>query len=112
MTCCANYFVHRKISDHQNVERVYVFILQVQVYNILPILGKILKQHQTSDSVNGRVFRIVGNLSQHWERFSRTIFDQEPELIKYIIDYMKKCATNDTNDSSDATVNMGIRAFR
>lgn len=102
------------ISDRQNVCESVVFksVFQVKLYNILPILNKLLKQHQDSDSINGRIFRVIGNLSQHWDRFSRTIFEQEPELIKYIVDFLKKCAASDTCDSSDATVNMGVRAFR
>lgn len=84
----------------------------MKVYNVLPILNKLLKQHHDSDSVNGRIFRVVGNLSQHWDRFSRTIFEQEPELIKHMTDYLKKSAASETCDTSDATVNMGIRAFR
>lgn len=78
----------------------------------MPILSKLLKQHEDNDSINGRIFRIVGNISRHWECFTPHIFDQEPELIKHIVDYLKKCATTENCESTSATINMGIRALR
>lgn len=82
------------------------------MHNIIPVLCKLLKQNPDSDSINGRVFRIIGNVGQHWDRFSRAIFEQEPDLIKHIIAYLKKSVADESGECSDATVDMGIRAFR
>lgn len=94
-----------EISDRQNV-------LQVKVHNILPILSKLLMQHKEIDGVNGRIFRIVGNICRHWGRLAPAIFDKEPELVRHIVDYLKNSAAGDNSFSSSATVNMGIRALR
>lgn len=80
--------------------------------SILPILNKLLTQYKECHKVNGRVFRIIGNICRHWGSVIPTIFHREPELVKHIVDYLKKCCATDSSVDISATINMGIRALR
>lgn len=87
-------------------------MFQVEVHNILGVLSELLKQHPENDGIHGRVFRIVGNMGHHWDRFSSTILTRKPELMECLRNYLQKCAADEDGDCSDGTIMMGIRAFR
>lgn len=86
------------------------------MYNILPLLSAILKRHVKQDSINGRIFRIIGNICQHVECLSSLIVEKEPEIVESIVNFLKDTVNDDACDKSikisAATVNMAIRALR
>lgn len=89
-------------------------MFQVRTYNILPVLTQLLQAYEKHDSVNGRVFRIVGNICQHIERLSNHVIEKEPKLIDGIVKFLKATITDENTEAkvSKATINMGIRALR
>lgn len=86
------------------------------MHNILPILFIVLKQNIQQDSVNGRIFRIIGNICQHVERLSTLIIEKQPTIVDSIVSFLKSTVNEDlcdiTKKNSIASINMGIRALR
>ncbi|KAK9877196.1 hypothetical protein WA026_016944 [Henosepilachna vigintioctopunctata] len=81
-------------------------------YNGLSELMQVLKRYSKDDGVNGRVFRIIGNMCQHM--MSSAILDWDKALFLYIVQFLQKYADDDENCSTftEATVVMGVRAVR
>lgn len=74
-------------------------------------LKQVLKRYPKEDSINGRVYRIIGNLCQHKSQWANFILDKKPQVVIHIVKFLKDVATSDT-ECSEATVIMGIRALR
>lgn len=86
------------------------------MHNVLPLLSIILKRHTKQDSINGRIFRIIGNICQHVECLSRLIVEKETAIVESIVSFLKNTLNEDTSaeakKNSAATINMAIRALR
>ncbi|KAJ8913033.1 hypothetical protein NQ315_002049 [Exocentrus adspersus] len=83
-------------------------------YNILSILNHTLKRHTKEDSINGRIFRILGNMCQHRDQWGNIIIDRKPQIVTYIVEFIKKISKDDipeAEDFSEATVTMAVRAL-
>nr|CAH7747201.1 unnamed protein product [Callosobruchus chinensis] len=88
----------------------------VGAYNIISPLSHILKHHQKSDSINGRIFRIIGNMCQHKkDQWANLIIDKKPYIVTHTVELLKKSAAEDLPPDevySEATLSMAIRALR
>ncbi|KAJ8954094.1 hypothetical protein NQ318_004399 [Aromia moschata] len=87
----------------------------VGTYNILSPLNQLLKRYSKEDSINGRVFRIIGNMCQHRDHWGNIIIDRKSQIITSIVDYVKKVSKDELPEDekvSEATVMMAIRALR
>lgn len=86
------------------------------MYNILSLLSLLLKQDIKQDSINGRIFRIIGNICQHVECLSNLVVEKEPAIVESIVNFLKNTidedACNTSKKISAATINMAIRALR
>ncbi|KAJ8927879.1 hypothetical protein NQ314_019623 [Rhamnusium bicolor] len=87
----------------------------VGTYNILSPLNQLLKRYCKEDSINGRVFRILGNICQHRDQWGNTIIDRKPQVVTYIVDFIKKVSKDELpadENFSEATIMMAIRTLR
>ncbi|VEN59858.1 unnamed protein product [Callosobruchus maculatus] len=88
----------------------------VGAYNIISPLSHILKHHQKSDSINGRIFRIIGNMCQHKkDQWANLIIDKKPYIVTHTVELLKKSSADDLPPDemySEATLSMAIRALR
>lgn len=82
-------------------------------YNIFVRITNLLKVPIEEDSTNGRIFRLIGNLCQHRERWGNIIINETPKILIYMIEFLKKY-TDDENtfEVSDATIRLNVRALR
>ncbi|KAF2903462.1 hypothetical protein ILUMI_02724 [Ignelater luminosus] len=78
----------------------------VKKFNLLQYLGHLLK-HFKQNSIQGRIFRIIGNLCDHWERLANVIIEKEVQLhiIAKIVSSIDKFATNDQNETESVPDN-------
>ncbi|XP_050301516.1 uncharacterized protein LOC126739759 [Anthonomus grandis grandis] len=87
----------------------------VTQYNIMSILNQLLKKHPKEDSINGRVFRIIGNMCQHRDQWSSVLIDKKPYIITHLVEIIKS-ASKDVADGelkiTDATIMTSLRALR
>ncbi|XP_056648597.1 uncharacterized protein LOC130453034 [Diorhabda sublineata] len=121
------YFIINLNSRHKHIVDVSLSILGnacmdyncardlVGLYNIIHILSKILQRYTIEDSINGRIFRIIGNLCQHSDDLVKIILDQEPQILTQLLDTLKS-TIQDISEThinySEATIIMGLRALR
>nr|CAI5824758.1 unnamed protein product [Callosobruchus analis] len=88
----------------------------VGAYNIISPLSHILKHYQKSDSINGRIFRIIGNMCQHKkDQWANLIIDKKPYIVTHTVELLKKSSADDLPPDemySEATLSMAIRALR
>lgn len=82
--------------------------------NILSPINQILKKCLKEDSVNGRIFRILGNIFSHKDTWIHILMDKKPQIIIQIVAILKNAAAEDETaaGSSEATIIMGIRFLR
>lgn len=107
-----NYILHRRqtLSKPVNLK-----LLQVGTYNILSPLNQLLKRFAKEDSINGRIFRIIGNMCQHRDQWGNIILDRKPQIVNHVVDFIKKVSKDEIPEDeniSEATVMMAIRALR
>ena len=81
-------------------------------YGILSNLNQLLKRYPKEDSINGRVFRIVGNLCQHKDQWTKVIMDKKPQIVIHIVKVLKDSVEEENGKVSEATVKMGVRSLR
>ncbi|CAH2008395.1 unnamed protein product [Acanthoscelides obtectus] len=88
----------------------------VGIHNIISSLNHILKHHQKSDSINGRIFRIIGNMCQHKkDQWATLVIDNKPYIVTHIVELLKKSAAYEIPPDekySEATLSMAIRTLR
>ncbi|KAJ3660989.1 hypothetical protein Zmor_005414 [Zophobas morio] len=84
----------------------------VTQYGILSNLNQLLKRYPKEDSINGRVFRIVGNLCQHKDQWTKVIMDKKPQIVIHIVKVLKDSVEEENGKVSEATVKMGVRSLR
>lgn len=85
------------------------------VYNILTPLSHLVQRYSDEDSVNGRIFRIIGNLCHHKDQWANIIIDRKPLIISHIVGVIKKVSEDEGVEEpkhSEATIIMAIRALR
>ncbi|KAB0792076.1 hypothetical protein PPYR_14037 [Photinus pyralis] len=99
------------------MERNFVRI-SVNRYNLVHHLNSLIKRHEVN-SIRVRVFRIIGNMCQHWDRFANTIIEKEPSLhlVERIVNYLKTSSSPNLEAESDnsedaAAIMSAIRALR
>ncbi|KAK5640181.1 hypothetical protein RI129_010992 [Pyrocoelia pectoralis] len=99
------------------MERNFVRI-SVNRYNLVFHLSSLLKRHDIN-SIRIRVFRVIGNMCQHWDRFANTIIEKEPNLhlVERIVNFLKASSSvnlKDDSESSEGSVAImsAIRALR
>nr|XP_022921283.1 uncharacterized protein LOC111429570 [Onthophagus taurus]XP_022921291.1 uncharacterized protein LOC111429570 [Onthophagus taurus] len=93
----------------------YHFCLELLKYGILHTLNRLLERCQ-KDSIQGRTFRIIGNLCDHSCSYAMMIKEQDlvPKIVKYII----KCSEFESENTdnlffiSEGSLIMAIRALR
>ncbi|RZC36130.1 uncharacterized protein BDFB_007081 [Asbolus verrucosus] len=85
----------------------------VNKFNVLPHLNQILKRYPKEDSINGRVFRILGNLCRHRDQWANVIIEKKPQILIHTVKFLKEAAmAKDDGKVSEATITMGVRALR
>ncbi|KAF5296205.1 hypothetical protein FQA39_LY12659 [Lamprigera yunnana] len=99
------------------VERSFVQ-LAVNRYSLLQHINSILKRSE-DNSIRIRIFRVINNMCDHWDRFPNTVVEKEPQLhlILKIIDFLKGLEhldLSDTEISADmkATIMLAVRILR
>lgn len=82
------------------------YYLQVKKYNLLQYLNHLLK-HYKQDSIQGRIFRIIGNLCDHWERLANIVIEKEGQfhIIAKIVASIDKFVNNDENEAEPISDN-------
>ncbi|CAG9770667.1 unnamed protein product [Ceutorhynchus assimilis] len=84
-------------------------------HNIMSVLNQLLKKHPKEDSINGRTFRIIGNMCQHREQWSTILIDKKPFIVSHLVDIVKKASRDELDEGeriSEATIVTSIRALR
>ncbi|XP_045463087.1 uncharacterized protein LOC123672824 isoform X1 [Harmonia axyridis] len=71
-------------------------------------LHNLLQRCSKDDSVNGRIFRIIGNICQH--NISSFILKSKSHVFTYILKFIQKYVDDDDNKVSEATIMMAVRA--
>ncbi|XP_015834209.1 uncharacterized protein LOC103312501 isoform X2 [Tribolium castaneum] len=84
----------------------------ISQYGALSNFNQLLKRYPKDDSINGRVFRIVGNLCQHRDQWAGVIIEKKPQIVIHIVKYLKDSVEEENGKVSEATITMGIRALR
>jgi hypothetical protein len=84
----------------------------VSQFGVLPQLKQILKRFPKEDSINGRVFRVVGNLCQHRDQWATVIMDRKPHIVIHIVKFLRYTVDTKGVKVSEATINMGLRSLR
>lgn len=75
-------------------------------------MNQLLKRFPKEDSINGRIFRIIGNVCQHEDPWANVIIDKKPQIVIHIVKYLKESLDEENVRFSEATLIMGIRALR
>ncbi|XP_017786028.1 PREDICTED: uncharacterized protein LOC108569116 [Nicrophorus vespilloides] len=95
--------------------------LTINDLNILHNLNRVLEKHKT-DSIEGRVFRILGNLCDGYQPWN--LLKREPDVVKKVLQFLQgfeieKIQTqrdNDEEESNDGitvpTISMALRFIR
>lgn len=90
-----------------------MFVFKIAHHNILSPLSQLIKKYPDEDSINGRIFRIIGNMCHHRDRWENIIIDRKPGLVSHIVNIINKVSEEpDKEIFSEATVSMAIRALR
>lgn len=91
------------------------FFFKVAQHNIMSVLNQLLKRYPKEDSVNGRTFRIVGNMCQHRDQWGTIIIDKKPLIISHTVEVVKRAARDTLDEGekiSEATVITALRSLR
>lgn len=77
-------------------------------------MGQLLNLHPEEDSINGRVFRIIGNLCHHKDQWANIIIDQQPSIITHGVELLRNFSKDETlqKNNSEGTILMILRALR
>lgn len=89
--------------------------LQMTQHNILSVLNQLLKKHPKEDSINGRTFRVIGNICQHREQWATIVIDKKPFIITHLVDMVTKASRDELPEGekiSEATITTALRALR
>lgn len=88
--------------------------LQVCQLNILSTINQILKRYPKEDSINGRIFRILGNIFNHKDTWVHILMDKKPQIVIQIVAVLKNASGEDESVASisEATITMAIRFLR
>ncbi|XP_066250746.1 uncharacterized protein Rnb isoform X2 [Euwallacea similis] len=87
----------------------------VTQHNIISVINQLLKKHGKEDSINGRTFRVIGNMCQHRDQWAIIIIDKKPLIINHLVDTLKQASKDDLPEErkiSEATVTTALRALR
>ncbi|KAL1516622.1 hypothetical protein ABEB36_000508 [Hypothenemus hampei] len=96
------------------MDRTFV-VEAVTQHSIISVLSQLLKRYQTDDSVNGRTFRIIGNMCQHRDQWSTIIIDRKPFIVTQLVTILKKASQEvlaEGEKVSEATIITALRALR
>ncbi|CAH1155290.1 unnamed protein product [Phaedon cochleariae] len=87
----------------------------IGTYNILSPLNHLLRHFPKEDSINGRIFRILGNMCHHRDQWANIILDRKPHIVMHIVGFIKSYSKDDipTEEKfSEASAIMAIRTLR
>lgn len=104
------FFTH---LNHQVI--VLTSWLQITQHNILSALNQLLKKYSKEDSINGRAFRVIGNICQHREQWATIVIDKKPFIITHLVDVVTKASREELPEGekiSEATITTALRALR
>ncbi|XP_044756616.1 uncharacterized protein LOC123315105 [Coccinella septempunctata] len=71
-------------------------------------LHNLLQRFSKEDGVNGRVFRIIGNICQHY--IADYILKTKSHILTYILNFIQNYVDNNYTKFSEATLLMAVRA--
>lgn len=72
-------------------------------------------KYPREDSINGRIFRILGNICIHKDQWASIVIDKASELVMHGIQLLKNFSKENITDqkmNSEATVIMILRSLR
>ncbi|KAG5887936.1 hypothetical protein JTB14_003031 [Gonioctena quinquepunctata] len=87
----------------------------IGTYNILSPLNHLLKRYPKEDSINGRIFRILGNMCHHRDQWANIIIDRKPQIVTHVVELLKTLSKDQVSPedaSSEATLIMALRTLR
>ncbi|KAH0998876.1 uncharacterized protein LOC125502332 [Dendroctonus ponderosae] len=87
----------------------------VTQHGILSILSQLLKRHANQDSINGRTFRIVGNMCHHRDQWATLMINKKPTIVSHIVKVVQAASKDQLPDGekiSEATLVTALRALR
>ncbi|CAH1114877.1 unnamed protein product [Psylliodes chrysocephalus] len=65
-----------------------------RTHNALSTLNHVLKCYPKEDSINGRVFRVLGNLCQHKKGWADIIISRKPQIITHLLKVLSRASKN------------------
>ncbi|XP_023017846.2 uncharacterized protein [Leptinotarsa decemlineata] len=88
--------------------------MAIGTYNILTSLGQLLERYPTENTINGRIFRILGNMCTHRDQWANTIVERKPEFVQHTVDLLNTVCEGEFSleNYSEATVTMAVRLLR
>ncbi|CAH1101433.1 unnamed protein product [Psylliodes chrysocephalus] len=82
--------------------------------NVLSALNHVLKCYPKEDSINGRVFRVLGNVCPHMESWTDVIIHIKPQIITHLFKVLSRATKNTElkENPSEATILMALRILK